>query len=505
MRVLFAASEAVPFVKTGGLADVIGSLPQALQKSGKADVSVVLPKYNCINTSVHELVPTDMWAEVPMNGRVERASVWQCRRDLPYYFIENPRFYDRPHPYQENGYDYLDNAERFIFFSRAVLELCHRLNFQPDIIHCHDWHTALIPVLLQTKKFFFGGQPHVATVFTVHNAGYQGRFPLEKFSQTCLSPNMLSFNSGLRHEDGINLLKGGLLYSDTITTVSPCYSEELKSWPGGNGLEEVFRRRSDRMFGILNGIDVAEWDPANDPFLARSYDTDHPEGKQECKRDLQLRLGLPVRDDVPVIASVMRLTEQKGAHLIEAISGYLGSNDIQFIILGSGDPDKEENMRRIAGYYPGNFRAIVGDAQSFDPVLVHRVNAGADIFLMPSLYEPCGLCQMFSLRYGAVPVVRKVGGLNDTVQEYHPRTREGNGFTFFDPIPETFQDAVARALTFFRRRKYHWKLLMRNGMSADFSWEHSANQYLELYEKTVRRKTAGKLLAQKSSPFRSQD
>jgi starch synthase len=487
MRVLFAASEAVPFVKTGGLADVIGSLPRALQRAG-ADVQVVLPKYNCINTSKHDITPTGLGAEAPLNGSVEWAGVWECKRDVTYYFIDNPRFYDRPHPYQENGSDYSDNAERFIFFSRAVLELCHRFDVRPDVIHCHDWHTALIPVFLRVKKFFFAGKPPVATIFTVHNAGYQGRFSLDKFSQTSLPSNLLNFNTGIRHGDGINLLKGGILFSDMITTVSPRYCEELQSRPGGNGLEEVFKRRSDRMVGILNGIDVTEWNPAADPFLAQPYDANDPSGKRLCKRDLQARLGLPVRDDVPLLAAIMRFTEQKGTHLVEAISGYLGVADVQCLVIGSGDAAKEETFRRLSREYAGKFCAIVGDFESYDQALVHRVEAGADIFLMPSLYEPCGLSQMFSLRYGAVPVVRRVGGLADTVSEYNPQTGEGNGFTFFDPVPEAFIDAVSRAITCFREQKSDWRRIMRNGMSANFSWDASADRYLQLYERARRLK-----------------
>lgn len=496
MKVLFVASEAAPFVKTGGLADVIGSLPQALQRSGKAEVLVVLPKYNCIDTSANDITPTGLGAEVPMNGRVERAEVWECKRDVPYYFIDNPRFYDRPHPYRENGFDYSDNAERFIFFSRAVLELCRHLNVRPDVIHCHDWHTALIPVFLQTKDYFFPDRHPVVTTFTVHNAGYQGRFPLEKFSQTGLSQELFAFHDGLRHGDGINLLKGGVLYSDIITTVSPRYCEEIKSSPGGDGLEDVFSRRSDSMYGILNGIDLAEWNPATDPFLPRTYDATDLNGKRECKRHLQARLGLPVRDEVPLLAAIMRLTEQKGTHLIEAVSGALDFSDVQFVLVGAGDPSKEENFRRISRAHAGKFAAVIGEAQSYDQTLVHQVEAGADIFLMPSLYEPCGLNQMFSLRYGTVPVVRAVGGLDDTVSEYDERTGEGNGFKFFDPIPETFADAAGRAILHYRNRKDDWLRIMRNGMAADFSWDASASRYLSLYEQACRLKNGGIPLAE---------
>ncbi len=488
MKVLFAASEAAPFVKTGGLADVIGSLPKALQRSGRAEVFVVLPKYNCIDTSAHDIVPTGLGAEVPMNGRVEWAELWQCRRETSVYFIGNSRYFDRPHPYQENGWDYSDNAERFIFFSRAVLELCRRLDFWPDVVHCHDWHTALVPVLLHAAAPFLAGKPPVATVFTVHNAGYQGRFGLEKFWETGLPPELADPYLGLRHGDGINFLKGGVLFSDAITTVSPRYSEEIKSAPAGNGLEDVFRRRAQDVFGILNGIDMNEWNPATDPYLVQRYDARDLSGKAACKRHLQSQLGFAVRDDVPLIAAVMRLSEQKGIHLIQAAIDALEHVDVQFVLVGAGHPVAEEEARRLSHRFAGKFSAIVGDDISYEPAVVHQVEAGADIFLMPSLYEPCGLNQMFSLRYGTVPVVRATGGLDDTVAEYDPGAGTGNGFKFFDPTPDAFAGAVSRALHYYWNRKDDWLRIMRNGMAADFSWDASAADYARLYEYAASRK-----------------
>lgn len=482
MRVLFAASEASPFVKTGGLADVIGSLPGALQRTGRAEVSVVLPKYNCIDTVAHGIVQTSLGVDVPMNGRTEWAEVWQCMHEVPFYFIGNPRYFDRPHPYQENGWDYLDNAERFIFFSRAVVQLCKRYDFWPDIIHCHDWHTALIPVFLRANNSSYANGNRVLTAFTVHNAGYQGRFGLEKFSQTGLPPRLLDPHRGLKHGEEMNLLKGGVLYSDVITTVSPRYSEEITSSPGGNGLEEVFRRRAKDLFGILNGIDVSEWNPATDRYLAQRYDVNDLSGKGACKRHLQSQLGLPVRDDVPLLAAIMRLTEQKGMYLIHDIIDSLYYADVQFVLVGAGVPMAEQRARDLSNQYPDKFRAIVGEHISYDPATVHRVEAGADIFVMPSLYEPCGLSHMFGLRYGAVPVVRATGGLEDTVQEYQPETGQGNGFNFFDPTADALGRALGRAIYFYRDRKDDWLRIMRNGMAADFSWETAARQYLSLYE-----------------------
>ncbi len=482
MRVLFVASEASPFVKTGGLADVISSLPKALQRTGRAEASVVLPKYNCIDTVAHGVVQTGLGVDVPMDGRTEWADVWQSGREVPSYFIGNPRYFDRPHPYQENGWDYSDNAERFIFFSRAVLELCKQYNFWPNVIHCHDWHTALIPVFLRTNKSFNTNGMRVATAFTVHNAGYQGRFGLEKFSQTGLPPQLLDPHQGLKHGEEMNLLKGGVLYSDIITTVSPRYSEEIKSSPGGNGLEEVFKRRSKDLFGILNGIDVSEWNPATDPYLVQRYDLNDLSGKRACKRHLQSQFGLPVRDDVPLLAAIMRLSEQKGMHLIDGIIDSLDYADVQFVLVGAGAPMAEERARQLSNRYPDKFHAIVGDHISYDPSVVHQVEAGADIFIMPSLYEPCGLSHMFAMRYGAVPVVRATGGLEDTVQEYQTETGEGNGFKFFDPNPDALAGTIGRAIYFYRDRKDDWLRIMRNAMTADFSWDTAAKQYLSLYE-----------------------
>lgn len=292
------------------------------------------------------------------------------------------------------------------------------------------------------NPFFRAASQSVATVLTVHNAGYQGRFGIEKFRQTGLPPELLDTYSGLGEGDEINFLKGGALFSDVITAVSPRYSEEIKDFPAGNGLEDVFRRREDDLFGILNGIDVDEWNPASDPFLAQRYDVSDMTGKSACKRRLQSRLGFALRDDVPLIASIMRLSEQKGIHLVEPAIGALEHVDAQFVLVGAGHPTAEEKARRLADRFAGRFAAVVGDHLSYDPALVHQVEAAADIFAMPSLYEPCGLNQMFSLRYGAVPVVRATGGLLDTVKEYDPATGEGNGFSFFDPTPAAFADAL---------------------------------------------------------------
>ncbi|GAB4332022.1 MAG: glycogen synthase GlgA [Candidatus Abyssubacteria bacterium] len=483
MKVLFAASEASPFVKTGGLADVIGSLPQALKRSGAAEVFVVIPKYNCIDTFAHGIKQTGFRMPVPISGQTEWAELWECRREIPYFFVHNPRFFDRPHPYQENGWDYSDNAERFVFFSRAVLELCRGLDFWPDVIHCNDWHTALIPVFLHANDFTGFGKP-VATVFTVHNAGYQGRFGLDKLWQTGLPPEM---TASLEHAGEMNFLKAGVLHSDVITTVSRRYSEEIKRLPAGNGLEGVFQYRSADLFGILNGIDTREWNPAADPYLFRRYTISDLSGKRECKLHLQRQLGFQAREDVPLLAAVMRLTEQKGVHLMEPVVHALDHIDAQFVLVGSGHPTAERRACELAGLYGGKMAAIVGDHISYDPSVVHQVEAGADIFVMPSLYEPCGLNQMFSLRYGTVPVVRATGGLEDTVVEYDPSTGEGNGFKFHEPTSEALARALGRAIHFYVNRKDDWRRIVRNGMSADFSWEVSAANHLRVYEHALSR------------------
>jgi starch synthase len=481
--VLFAASEAAPFVKTGGLADVVGSLPQALQRSGKAEVFVVIPKYNCIDVSAHGINQTGLGTQVRISGQAEWAEVWECRREVPCFFVHNPRFFDRPHPYQENGWDYSDNAERFIFFSRAVLELCRILGFRPDIIHCNDWHTALIPVFLHTSEFN-GADPPTATVFTVHNAGYQGRFGLDKLWQTGLPPEAAG---SLEHHGEMNFLKAGVLHSDAITTVSPRYSEEIKSFPAGNGLEGVFQHRAADLFGILNGIDVHEWNPATDPCLVQRYSLSDLSGKRACKAHVQRQLGFQVREDVPLLAAIMRLTEQKGMHLIDPIVHALEHIEAQFVLVGSGHPSAERRARELESRYRGKLAAIVGDHISYNTSVVHQVEAGADIFVMPSLYEPCGHNQMFSMRYGTVPVVRATGGLDDTVIEYNPATGEGVGFKFFEPTPEALAHALGRAIHFYNHRKSDWFRMVRNGMSADFSWDLSAARYLSLYEYVLSR------------------
>ncbi|MBI4830268.1 MAG: glycogen synthase [Candidatus Lindowbacteria bacterium] len=488
MKVLFAASEATPFVKTGGLADVIGLLPKALVKSGKVEVFVALPKYGCIDPAGRNIVPTGFGANVPVNGHTEWAEVWRCVEEPNVFFICNPRYFDRPHPYEENGWGYPDNAERFIFFSRAVLEICSKLDFWPDVLHCNDWHTALAPVFLNATDYFSASRARVATVLTVHNAGYQGRFGREQFWQTGLPSHLLDHSMGLEHGYGINFLKGGVLYSDAITTVSPRYGEEIKSSPGGSGLENVFSLRADSLFGILNGIDMDEWNPATDLYLAQRYNAFDLSGKLSCKRHAQFHLGLPVRDDVPLIASIMRLSDQKGIHLVDAVTGALEHTEAQFVLVGAGHPAAEDRARSLAHRFPTKFSAVVGSPLAYDPSVVHQVEAAADIFALPSIYEPCGLNQMYSMRYGAVPVVRATGGLDDTVREYDSLTGEGNGFKFYDPTTAAFGEALARALYFYRDRKDDWLRIVRNGMSSNFSWDAAASLYLQLYEYILSRR-----------------
>ncbi len=487
MKVLFAASEGVPFVKTGGLADVVGNLPRVLQKSGRADVSVVLPKYGCIDTANGRVVPTGFAAEVPVGGGAEWAEVWQCAGDVPVYLLSNPRYFGRTYPYQEHGRDYPDNAERFIFFSRAVVELCNKLNFWPDVLHCHDWHTALIPAYVLAYNTYIRPLP-VTTVLTVHNPGYQGRFHMQEFAHAGLPSNLTDPAFGFTQGDELNFLRIGVMCSDIITTVSPRYSEEIKFAPHGHGLEELFRHRAGDLFGILNGIDTDEWNPATDPFIPSRYHVDDLSGKAVCKRHVQSQLGLAPRDDVPLLATIMRLSVQKGMHLIDAVIDALADVDVQFLLVGAGDPAAEDRARNLASRYAGKFAAIVGEHISYDSSVVHRVEAAADMFVMPSLYEPCGLNQMFSLRYGAVPVVRGTGGLDDTVREYNPDTGEGNGFKFYEPTPQAFGEALAGAIHYYTHRKGDWLRMMQNGMQADFSWDRAAADYLSLYEHAMARK-----------------
>ncbi len=480
MKVLFVSPEVYPYAKTGGLADVSGSLPVALKKLG-CEVSVIMPYYASVRRYT-EAFPVCL-QDLPVNlgSRVLPADVrhgWLDHK-LPIYFIQRDEFYDRTHLYGTPKGDYFDNAERFIYFSKAVLSWCQATGFKPDIVHCNDWQTALVPAMMRfgVDKYYFDS---MATVFTIHNIAYQGVFDVSVFSLTGL-PWELFVPDGLEFWGRVNFMKGGIVYGDAINTVSQKHSQEIQTPEFGFGLDGVLRAHSHKLVGILNGVDYEVWDPATDPLIAANYTKHDLSGKRKCKSELLNTYRLP--QDLfnrPLLGVISRLVEQKGVDLYPPIMDKLLSQKIGFVLLGTGEEKYHKYFMDLAKKYPDQ----AGIRIAYDNALAHKIEAGADIFLMPSRYEPGGLNQIYSLRYGTVPVVRATGGLDDTVEDYNPETNTGTGFKFGPYDPEAFFSCVMRAIKLYDD-KARWKQLVLRGMEQDFSWEKSGKKYLELYEKAV--------------------
>lgn len=476
MRVLFCASEIVPLAKTGGLADVAGALPAALARSG-IDVRLAMPRYRGVDlpgaTAVGRLSVTlgrEAAEGTLLDGRLPGSGV-------PIWLVEQPDLFDRGGLYGEGGQDYPDNLARFTFFCRAVAQWLARRGWQPDVIHCHDWQTALLPVIIRTE-----GAPRAASVFTIHNLAYQGLFPADQFALTGLPPSAFAMQ-GLEFWGQVNLLKGGLGFADVLTTVSATYAREIQTEEFGAGLEGVLRDRADDLVGILNGVDYEVWDPAVDALLPARYSADDMDGKPICKRALQRAFGLPEDPQVPVVGMVSRLADQKGLDLVVEIMGELLDAGVQFVLLGTGDP----RYHRLFEELQARRRQHVGVRLGFDNALAHLIEAGADLFLMPSRYEPSGLNQLYSLRYGTVPVVRRTGGLADSVVDATPQALaagRANGFVFEPYEAQALLGAVRRALAAYRD-PLTWRALQQAGMRADFSWARAAGQYAALYERAL--------------------
>jgi len=484
MKILLVSSEAIPFAKTGGLADVSGALPKALARLNQ-DVTLILPKYRQVNEKRFPLEKTSLEVKVPVGQRLESAEILAAQMEPNYrvLLIRKDSYYDREHLYGSPSGDYEDNAERFIFFCRAVLEIARTI--MPDLIHCHDWQSALVPVYLKTLYRADAFLARVSSVFTIHNIGYQGLFwhydlPLTNLGWELFTPQALEFYGKL------NFLKGGIVFADAVTTVSRKYMEEIQSPEFGAGLEGVLRDRRRDLYGILNGVDYDDWSPANDPFIREKYEAQRLSGKKACKTDLQKEFGLPVDGSIPVIGIISRLAEQKGFDLITSAMDDLMKEGIQLIMLGTGDEKYHLLLDSLAKKYPRQ----IGLKIAFDNTLAHKIEAGADMFLMPSRYEPCGLNQIYSLKYGTVPIVRAVGGLDDTIEDHRPGNRQGNGFKFRDYSPSALREAVGRALQVYGD-PFAWKELMIRGMAADFSWDRSARTYMQVYQDLVGGKTSG--------------
>jgi starch synthase len=481
MKILFAASEAAPFAKTGGLADVAGSLPPAIAALGH-DVRVIIPRYRQVDPTKFNCKQVATLF-VPLGTWKERCDVFESQRGngVTVYFVNKDIFYDRPELYGTPKADYPDNAERFVFFSRAILELCRAVNFTPHIVHCNDWQTGLVPLYL--KKFYqeHGPLQQAKTVFTVHNLGYQGLFPqtdmrLAGFGWDVFTPE------GIEFWGNINFLKAGLVYSDLITTVSKTYSREIQTPEYGHGLDGVLVKRSADLYGIVNGIDYQAYNPARDSVIEKTFSAARPAGKTTCKQALRIIVGLPGSDN-PVIGMVTRLADQKGLDILTEALPEIMALGVQLVILGTGDEKYRKILHDVASRYRNKMRVLL----QYNDTLAKNIYAGCDLFLMPSRYEPCGLGQMIALRYGAVPVVRKTGGLIDTVEEWNPRTGRGTGFLFQEYSAEALVACLRRAHAAYRDKK-RWKALVQNGMKQDFSWEQSAKEYVKLYRKAMRKK-----------------
>ncbi|HEX5471669.1 MAG TPA: glycogen synthase GlgA [Lacipirellulaceae bacterium] len=487
MRILFATTEAVPFCKTGGLGDVCGSLPLELANLGHQPV-VILPAFRQALNSGQPIEPTGIRFEVPI-GRKNVAGTF-LRSILPgdktpVYLIHQPQYYDRPELYRENGHDYKDNCERFVFFCRAALEAIQLLDLKTELVHCHDWPSGLIPAYLKTELCGVPPYDSIRSVMTIHNIAYQGSFWHWDMELTGIDWKYFNWRQ-MEYYGNLSFLKSGLAFADTLSTVSPRYADEIQHPPLGCGLEGILQHRRADLYGIMNGVDYRQWNPETDRFLGgHNYGVETvAEGKAACKAALQREVGLPLVPDQPLVAMVGRLVDQKGFDLVAKLIPQLAPNStIQWVILGTGEPQYHQLLSDLAKQYPDKLAVRL----SFSDELAHRIEAGADIFLMPSRYEPCGLNQLYSLKYGTVPVVHATGGLADSITNANDATLENgtaNGFSFATYTTAALAASLEQACECFKNRPI-WERLVRTGMSQDWSWNHSAREYDRLYKYTL--------------------
>jgi starch synthase len=477
MKILFVASEGVPYSKTGGLADVVGALSATLVEAGH-QVAVLLPKYRGTKTQT-VTIPS---FTIPIGDELRFPSIVEGApaSGVRFYFLDDRDYFDRPQLYGEKGTDYFDNAERFCEFSRAAVEFTKRV-WMPDVIHCHDWQTALVPVLLRTLYAQDPALKQMGVVLTIHNLGYQGIFPHASLQRIGL-PETLFQVEALEFFGKINLLKGGLVYSDRLTTVSKKYATEIQTKEYGYGLEGVIRMRADRLTGILNGVDYSVWSPEVDKLIVANYSAHNLDGKRACKKDLLELFKLPVENMTrPVIGIVSRFVDQKGFDIFAQAAGELMQENLAIVALGSGDPQYEKLFLALAQKFPTK----MGVKIAYDNTFAHKIEAGADMFLMPSRYEPCGLNQIYSLRYGTVPIVRATGGLDDTIVQYNPKIGGGTGFKFEAYTGQALLECVRSAIRIFRDAAA-WHAIQTAGMAKDFSWKASAAAYVTVYEEVRR-------------------
>lgn len=483
-KILIASSEAVPFVKTGGMGDVCGALPKVLKQLGH-DVRLVLPRYWCIGKEKYNLKTRLLSMGVPMGDRTVWCSVMEGQTDgVPVYFIDHENYFGRAGLYDDGKWEYPDNADRFAFFSKACLQLCRDINFQPDIVHANDWQTSLLPAYI---KIWYLNDPFfkdTASVFTIHNIGYQGTFPRRNYAFLGLGEENFT-ESKFESWDGVHFMKGAIFYADAISTVSPSYAEEILTPEGGTGLAPYLNRRKDDLVGILNGADYDHWDPRNDPFIPENFSAEDLSGKVACKRELQREFLLEENPNIPIIGVISRLAGQKGLDLVgPIIKSVVKDMIVQFVFLGAGEKYLEDFFGGLPAEFPGKIGAWIG----YNNEKAHRIEAGADFFLMPSLYEPCGLNQMYSMRYGTLPIVREIGGLKDTVRQYDERTGEGTGFKFNSIDPMAVYYSIGWAVSTYYDRPHHMARMKAAGMKTDFNWYDSAKKYVELYDRALARR-----------------
>lgn len=482
MKICFAVSECVPYVKTGGLADVAGALPKALQQLG-CEVKVFLPFYSSIDPIEHDLIVASELADIPVQigDKLVTFNTWYGHlpnSKVEVYFIDCPLYYHRGQPYTSDW----DEDERFVLLQHAIIQIMQRYNWAPDIVHCNDWQTALLPIYLKTKYNWDSLFANTASLLSIHNIGYQGRFSRDAVYRAGLSFNDYYPGSPLEFNDSFSFLKTGILFSEVISTVSETYAHEIQSPDYGAGLDGALASRKDDLFGILNGIDRDEWNPKTDAFLPQPYSVKNLGKKVENKKALLEKMKLPFEENVATIGMISRLTPQKGFELLPPIIDELMKLPLQFVVLGSGETAHENFLRVAATMYRDQFSTYIG----YSNELAHLITGGADMFLMPSRYEPCGLNQMYSLNYGTTPIVRKTGGLADTVKDYHEYYKKGNGFSFNDFNSYALYLTMRRALDMYSEKKT-WQQIVKRGMGEDFSWTTSARRYLEVYEKAKER------------------
>ena len=482
MNILFVASEVVPFAKTGGLADVAGALPKALKKLGH-NIIVVMPRYYKIDKSKLKQIPGALGVPMGVMGEFW-AGVYSSKlpnSEVPIYFIDYEEFYGRSEIYGENGEAYKDNQNRFIFLSKSAFALCKKLNFNPDIIHVNDWHTATMPLLSKTR--FIHDFANAATVLTIHNLQHQGEF--FKGAVDVLEVGWEHFNPmEFESHDALNSLKGGIAHANAVTTVSKKYAREIQTSEFGFGLENHIKAHNQKLFGILNGVDYDEWNPSVDNKIAQKFDFDDMGGKKVCKKALQKHFGLKQDDSIPLIGFVGRFAQQKGLGMIAEILSGLMQLNLQIVVLGTGEKWAEFFFSEEAKKHKDKLGVHVG----YSDTLAHQIEAGSDLFLMPSLFEPCGLNQIYSLRYGTLPIVRATGGLDDTVENFSKENSSGNGFKFYEASGGALYNTIKWAIDIYENDKENFKKMQKRGMKMRFDWEKSAKSYEEVYKFALEKK-----------------